>query len=51
MMRALGQVPNMDRPVHGMFASSQSWRTYHLLQNNYSFDALQPFCFGINLKL
>ena len=24
---------------------------YHLLQNNYSFDALQAYCFGINLKL
>ena len=24
---------------------------YHLGQNNYSFDALQAYCFGINLKL
>ena len=24
---------------------------YHLLQNNYSFDALQAYCFGINIKL
>ena len=24
---------------------------YHLLQNKYSFDALQAYCFGINLKL
>ena len=24
---------------------------YHLLQNNYSFDALQAYCFGIYLKL
>ena len=24
---------------------------YHLLQNNYSFDAFQAYCFGINLKL
>ena len=26
-------------------------KKYHLLQNNYSFDALQAYCFGINLKL
>ena len=26
-------------------------RRYHLGQNNYSFDALQAYCFGINLKL
>ena len=24
---------------------------YHLAKNNYSFDALQAYCFGINLKL
>ena len=24
---------------------------YHLGQNNYSFDALQAYCFGINIKL
>ena len=24
---------------------------YHLGGNNYSFDALQAYCFGINLKL
>ena len=27
-----------------------SWK-YHLAKNNYSFDALQAYCFGINLKL
>ena len=26
-------------------------RDYHLGQNNYSFDALQAYCFGINIKL
>ena len=26
-------------------------RSYHLGQNNYSFDALQAYCFGINIKL
>ena len=25
--------------------------TYHLGGNNYSFDALQAYCFGINIKL
>ena len=25
--------------------------SYHLLQNDYSFDALQTYCFGINIKL
>ena len=25
--------------------------TYHLGQNDYSFDALQAYCFGINIKL
>ena len=24
---------------------------YHCGQNNYSFDALQAYCFGINIKL
>ena len=24
---------------------------YHLCKNNYSFDALQAYCFGINIKL
>ena len=24
---------------------------YHLRENNYSFDALQAYCFGINIKL
>ena len=24
---------------------------YHLAENNYSFDALQAYCFGINVKL
>ena len=24
---------------------------YHLCENNYSFDALQAYCFGINIKL
>ena len=24
---------------------------YHLGENNYSFDALQAYCFGINIKL
>ena len=24
---------------------------YHLGQNDYSFDALQTYCFGINIKL
>ena len=24
---------------------------YHLAENNYSFDALQAYCFGINIKL
>ena len=40
--------------------SSQPWAVvnpsipsarYHLLQNGYSFDALQAYCFGINIKL
>ena len=26
-------------------------RAYHLGGNNYSFDALQAYCFGINIKL
>ena len=30
--------------------TDQMW-TYHLRQNNYSFDALQTNCFGINIKL
>ena len=25
--------------------------TYHLGGNDYSFDALQAYCFGINIKL
>ena len=25
--------------------------TYHLAENDYSFDALQAYCFGINIKL
>ena len=25
------------------------WMTYHLLENNYSFDALQAYCFRINM--
>ena len=25
--------------------------TYHCGENNYSFDALQAYCFGINIKL
>ena len=24
---------------------------YHCCKNNYSFDALQAYCFGINIKL
>ena len=24
---------------------------YHLAENDYSFDALQAYCFGINIKL
>ena len=24
---------------------------YHLTENDYSFDALQAYCFGINIKL
>ena len=26
-------------------------QNYHLGQNDYSFDALQTYCFGINIKL
>ena len=26
-------------------------RVYHCGQNDYSFDALQAYCFGINIKL
>ena len=28
-----------------------AWEVYHLGQNDYSFDALQAYCFGINIKL
>ena len=28
-----------------------SFRHYHLGENDYSFDALQAYCFGINIKL
>ena len=31
--------------------SSAPFAVYHLRQNNYSFDALQTNCFGINIKL
>ena len=31
--------------------TTESLIDYHLLQNNYSFDALQAYCFGIHLKL
>ena len=34
---------------HRLIISSDE--AYHLLQNDYSFDALQAYCFGINLKL
>ena len=30
---------------------SGATRRYHLCKNNYSFDALQAYCFGINIKL
>ena len=38
------------RSTSGNFAERASL-TYHLGQNNYSFDALQAYCFGINIKL
>ena len=40
---ALGKILFMNMGVHAIH--------YHLPQNHYSFDALQAYCFGINLKL
>ena len=34
-----------------MDKDAQKDYTYHLAQNNYSFDALQAYCFGVNVKL
>ena len=42
--RLLGQVLKVATPGHEVV-------TYHLCKNNYSFDALQAYCFGINIKL
>ena len=41
----VGQGPSM------MVVSGYSIREYHLGGNDYSFDALQAYCFGINIKL
>ena len=38
-----------DREIGKQFAPLS--REYHCGKNNYSFDALQAYCFGINLKL
>ena len=35
----------------GAEALSHLPSAYHLTENNYSFDALQAYCFGINIKL
>ena len=32
-------------------AHTHQFCDYHCGQNNYSFDALQAYCFGINIKL
>ena len=34
------------------FLESRDFKSYeyHLLQNNYSFDALQAYCFRINMQ-
>ena len=39
------------RQHHAYIKQRNHQRTYHLRQNNYSFDALQTNCFGINIKL
>ena len=31
--------------------TSEDDKEYHLAKNDYSFDALQTNCFGINIKL
>ena len=38
-------------PVIDCAGSTHCHGGYHLAQNNYSFDALQAYCFGINIKL
>ena len=37
----------------GVFVVLKAFKyaVYHCGKNNYSFDALQAYCFGINLKL
>ena len=35
----------------GWAVLGSEWEQYHLHQNDYSFDALQTYCFGINIKL
>ena len=44
----------MLRNASAMTAEREALRLgieYHLAENNYSFDALQAYCFGINIKL
>ena len=44
-IQANGVGPDDSKPDDG------DAHPYHLPQNNYSFDALQAYCFGINIKL
>ena len=41
----------MCRVIHVLVCRKLEFNTYHLGQNDYSFDALQAYCFGINIKL
>ena len=38
-------------PLEKVDWADGSWRKYHCGKNNYSFDALQAYCCGINFKL
>ena len=47
-----GTIPMPTFATRPLTTSSLQYRwNYHLAKNNYSFDALQVYCFGINLKL
>ena len=47
-----GESLNNQRYANAVQDLATPWiQSYHLGQNNYSFDALQAYCFGINIKL
>ena len=42
--------PTIVITASGEVQTHEEATAYHLLQNNYSLDALQAYCFGINFK-